>query len=71
MSVFCFDGSLTVFSLVDPITCFHDIIFIVSYFKAFVDFFSRALHAEYKSKGITIQVGAWYDWGCIRDQCLR
>ena len=36
----------------------HNILSIVIkiYFQTFVDYFSKALQAEYKSKGITIQV---------------
>ncbi len=40
---------------------FHNVkitqfIWLFSYLQAFVDFFSRGLEAEYKSKGIIIQV---------------
>lgn len=29
-------------------------------FEAFVDYFSRGLHAEYKSKGIIVQVSSLF-----------
>lgn len=41
-------------------------------FEAFVDYFSRGLHAEYKSKGIIVQVSSLFVWAWLpqKQWCL-